>query len=158
MGTGQTPPQNVICLLLGWTVIANKAEPIPSLLQHTHTHTPFFSATILQGTSQGRSEWEVGVREGSISVLRKARSLFPSAPPSSSKAHSPKKRAPKWKFSLILPPFSSLVWTQPETLGLPLGFCDLLRVPVVDKSRLTSSQMSGQFSNTKGHEQMHRFV
>lgn len=48
------------------------------------------------------------MREGSISVLRKARSLFPSAPPSSSKAHSPKKRAPKWKFSLILPPFSSL--------------------------------------------------
>lgn len=108
MGTGQTPPQNVICLLLGWTVLANKAEPIPSPLQHTHPH-PFFSPAILQGTSQGRSEWEVGVREGSISVLRKARSLFPSAPPSSSEAHSPKKRAPKWNFSLILPPFSSLV-------------------------------------------------
>ena len=59
MGTGQTPPQNAICLLLGWTVLANKAEPIPSSVQHTHS--PFFSAAILLGTSQGRSEWEVGV-------------------------------------------------------------------------------------------------
>ncbi len=67
MGTGQTPPQNVSCLLLGWTVLANKAEPIPYPLQHTHTHTrmhtqtPFFWIAVLLGTSQGGSEWEVGV-------------------------------------------------------------------------------------------------
>lgn len=38
----ETPPQNVICLLLGWIILANKAEPIPCPAP-THTQTPLFS-------------------------------------------------------------------------------------------------------------------
>lgn len=99
------------------------------------------------------------MREGRISVLPKARSLFPYAPPSSSAAHGPNKKSPRVDFSLILPTFlhcpppptQQEVWLQLETIGFPLGLCDPLHVPAVDKSRLTSSQMLGQFSNTQGH-------
>lgn len=110
------------------------------------------------------------MRQGRISVLAKARSLSPYAPRSSSAAHGPekkKKKSPRVDLSdpphfpslpFLNPPPQQEVWLQPETTGFPLGLCDPVHVPTADKSRLTSSQMLGQFSNTQGPTQMHRFV
>lgn len=164
MGTGQTPPQNVICLLLGWTVLANKAEPIPSLLQHTHTHvyTPSFSWVKYNwGQARGDQSRRL-VYEGGRYFCVKEKQI-PVSLCSTLLIYSPKKEPlgepspPQHTHTLpfIGPPQSGL---NQNPSAFPLGCCDPLHVPAMDKSRLTSSQMLGQFSNTRGPTQIHRFV
>lgn len=78
-------------------------------------------------------------------MFGKTISLLPSAPPCSFVAHSPTKRVPS-----LPPPLPAGGLDSTRTPPTPPGFYDLLHVPAMDKSCLTSSQMLGQFSNTQG--------
>lgn len=83
-------------------------------------------------------------------MFGKTISLLPSAPPCSFVAHSPTKRVPNSSLILPIPSPPLPAGGLDSTRTPPPGFYDLLHVPAMDISCLTSSQMLGQFSNTQG--------
>lgn len=133
MGTGQTPPQNAICLLLGWTVLANKAEPIPSLLEHTHTHLHkhphlfFFLSQLKYYWGQARRDQSGRLLyegEKYFCVTKKPDPCFPLLHPAHRRPTA-LKRAPKCNISLIHPPQFSFIGTPSRRSGLQKPWASL---------------------------------
>lgn len=84
MGIGQIPPQNVIRLLLCWTMLANKTKKKTHLCVYVHTCLD----TMQLGKTHWKSEWEVRFKGGTETNLRFS-DLHPSQRPTASKDHPP---------------------------------------------------------------------